>query len=764
MRKARFKTILQFFLPSIFILGIVLLTRNSISEIIKKQTAKTFSYEYIPNQNIHLEKTKAFLQRDSIYIDFRKRFPYHYQTLGVASFPDSSILLIISEPPPYFERDSISKIFETFAYQVYDRKHPIGYDGFITDIMIVLGNATQENLNRRILKLSELLYLSSYKPYAMKLNTHERRTYFSRSQLDYQISLNEFHEWFFQNNEGFISLTDTHQVLTIDSLFDNKATGVFFSRIPGFIAWAIPKHQDIGSEIPHIRQFVLDADLILGAFADSSTLVIIGREREVPLTELPPLQVESVLLLASVTEKELSQSLDINDFLAGKMPNGKDWCPTYLSKELENTEFGHLMTITDILLKDWSENGSIQEAYYRYPKPRYYPFDKPLFRKLGLSELVYNWNTTDAMYAIDIENTTIYTLNRTGSLPVSYFNSQERSTSVGARYENQAYHYFATIGNTDLARVVQYTAIYQLFMDNGVTYSGNTYSAFPENKPYLLLQPTKEALNVFKNLEPNKITQFSDSVVMKSFDEFHRKQIEKQIVENETKYKFTYSEQQRQQIFQEIKLNIQQNIVTQFEEVKKMLNEISEEALTKLAKQLAYPRGTHVHNEETYRTYMRARRVNELVRTIGKNNLKWIGIDLNAIKDYYVRSLSTSGARYLKTPSVIITFNDFYTTGGHNLSSKISRVNRLSGYKHSRNIPQDYEKNKSLEPIESVKPEAQNSKPTSIKTKEKRIKTNKTQSTQGMHKTIEKPTQSAVRKTRSRNEVIANTSRKHRGF
>ncbi|HRR04650.1 MAG TPA: hypothetical protein P5215_05170, partial [Bacteroidales bacterium] len=116
-----------------------------------------------------------------------------------------------------------------------------------------------------------------------------------------------------------------------------------------------------------------------------------------------------------------------------------------MSNELENTELGDLLTLTDIILKDWSESGTIKENYYRYPHPSYYPFDKPLFKKLGLNELVYNWNTNDAMYAIDYDSVTIYTLNRTGSLPVSYFNSQERSYSIGAKYENRAYHYFATL-------------------------------------------------------------------------------------------------------------------------------------------------------------------------------------------------------------------------------------------------------------------------------------------------------------------------------
>ena len=45
---------------------------------------------------------------------------------------------------------------------------------------------------------------------------------------------------------------------------------------------------------------------------------------------------------------------------------------------------------------------------------------------------------------------------------------------------------------------------------------------------------------------------------------------------------------------------------------------------------------------------LQARKVNNLLRTIGKNNLKLVGLDLAKIKDYYVGNLSKSGGRYLK--------------------------------------------------------------------------------------------------------------------
>ena len=69
------------------------------------------------------------------------------------------------------------------------------------------------------------------------------------------------------------------------------------------------------------------------------------------------------------------------------------------------------------------------------------------------------------------------------------------------------------------------------------------------------------------------------------------------------------------------------------------------------------------------------------MRSIGKNNLGIIGLDLKNVRNYYVNNLANSSARYLKTPSVIVTYNDMMTTGGHNLSSGITRVHSLTGYK-----------------------------------------------------------------------------------
>ena len=686
---------------------------TKVAESIKQQTAVLLKKEYIPNQNVNLESTMAFQRLDSVYDAFRHDFRMHYQTIATATFPDSSRIILIAEPAPFFEPDSLESICSRFTHQTTQRNFKIGYDGYVTDMAVVLGNATTENLDNLVAKISQQLYLSDYKPNAIDLLGGDKRHYFTGDNLDYQITLGEFDDWFFAAGEAFIDESDTANDLTVSDMFLQQRRGVFFSREPGLVAWSIRRDSDLSEQVGDIRRFALDADLILGALRDSATLVVIGREREASLETLPPLRVETVLLVASISSKELSQSLDINDCMAGKMGNGRDWCPTYLSRELENTELGHLLTITDVLLKDWSENGTIQEACYHYPSPGRFPFDRPLFKKLGLNELVYNWNTANTMYAIDLPEYTIYTLNRTGALPVSYFHSQSSGTSVGAQYERQAGNYFANCGNTDIARVVQYVALYQLFMDNGVTYKGKLlHSVFPSNKPYLLVKPCRNLLDILKSLTDSKINELSDTLTSLHFAAYGEEQVNKQLRQNERDYNFTYTDEHERAIYKDVNQHEKSELAGEFRGVRSMLNGLSEEEYTKLVRYLAYPRGTTVNSRETYDRMLRAQKVNKLLRHIGKNNLPLLGIDLAKVRDYFVGSLRNSGGRYLKTPSVIVTFNDLNTTGGHNISSRISRVGSTTNYKRSgggapvaqANVPPASERPSTNSPTTGAKP------------------------------------------------------------
>ena len=86
-------------------------------ESVRQQTAVILKKEYIPNQNVDLKATMAFQQMDSIYADFRQRFRMHYQTIATATFPDSSRIILIAEPAPFLEPDSLESICNRFNHQ-----------------------------------------------------------------------------------------------------------------------------------------------------------------------------------------------------------------------------------------------------------------------------------------------------------------------------------------------------------------------------------------------------------------------------------------------------------------------------------------------------------------------------------------------------------------------------------------------------------------------------------------------------------------------
>lgn len=60
-----------------------LFQKTDIVETVKKETAKLLVQEYIPNQKVDLETREAFLQKDSIYDDFRKKYQFHFQAVGL---------------------------------------------------------------------------------------------------------------------------------------------------------------------------------------------------------------------------------------------------------------------------------------------------------------------------------------------------------------------------------------------------------------------------------------------------------------------------------------------------------------------------------------------------------------------------------------------------------------------------------------------------------------------------------------------------------
>ena len=257
-------------------------------------------------------------------------------------------------------------------------------------------------------------------------------------------------------------------VLTVSELLDRGQAGVFLSVRQGLVLWSFARTSALAQRQTDFRQFALDSDLIVGAVRKGDQVVVVARERTVPVDILPPLRSETMLLLASVQTDELAQSYERTHILAGRIreesaggpPSSRDWAPIYLSEPLIDSELGSLLNIADQLLKSWSMHGEVRYVRFNYPDPNPFPFPKALSEWVDATSLLFNWNTKGAGYIVDTGSYDIYALNRTGSLPIDYLAGDNSQLQAA---EDRGYERFAGLSDPNLVRVVQYAALYQVF-------------------------------------------------------------------------------------------------------------------------------------------------------------------------------------------------------------------------------------------------------------------------------------------------------------
>lgn len=666
--------------------------------------------------NAQIQNCQAAKEAESVYNDYRAKFPLHYQTVGLAEYPDNSCLFLISEPPEKVTEQDIRLLFSNYDYSLTIKQHKLGYDGYNKDLVVVIKNTSSADERIALTKnIHKLLFSTDYKAQraTIKLPVNEGRIFFSENSINYSISLAELHDWFIVRNLMFTDLQGNSKFSVKSLLQSEKKTGVFLSDNPGFVAWVINKNRGLKEE--DARKFCLDGDILLGAFSNANKLVIIARERESTLAELPALNIETILMLAATKEPTLSQSLDMNDVLCGKIEGrGHDWCPTFLSASLENTEYGDLLIINDLLLKGWSESGRFKSHDIKYPTPSSYPFASPLFdilsKKYGQQTLVYNFNTSNAVQKIKMSDYTVYALACTGSLPVSYYNDQYSKASIGMQYEEEAYKYFAESKNTDLARAVQYSFLYSVFYDCQI-YANTQYRQqnAPSKKPYLLSGKMKNLLANIKSASMQDVhniahavavstvqRQLADSIeierkrVKEEFDVFVRAEITKNGLnaydpdvvewrnENWARTESNLNEQVNQIVDENVKL-LEQEIEQAIKEGKTVISGMTETEFNNACRYLSYPRG-----EEASLFNFDIKRLRNVLSKLkyiaGNDVLKAFGTDLAEVMDFYASSLRNERSTWSKTPTIVRTSMGARFIGGHNVSAAIKVVASIKGY------------------------------------------------------------------------------------
>lgn len=403
--------------------------------------------------------------------EFRQIHPYGYQTVALKHIGKDCIF-IISEPSESVTPQMLNSLFSEYGGNMTIMHQPLGFQGWLADAVGKISFPDENKFKSFTHDLFTLLYGTDYKAYYTDLDNPAAHTYFAEHRLNYSISASEISAWMIDGNEKFIISTGTYRSLPeILNMNTNKSNELFYSKDRGFVAWIVnTKRIDI--EDPYFkenaRKFALDTDLIIGAIGKiGKQIAIIAREREVPVTVLPPLRIEMLQLLATTDNDHLAQSFEMFNVFAGKNSKNEDMAPIYLSNELWHTEYGNLLNMTDQMLKSWSENNTIHDYNYNYPSPLDWPFEKGVFHTLNASDqLTYNWNTAGAGYVIQNKNALdVFAVNRTGSLPVSYIpeGMEETVNDKIVEAEELAYDFFSELNSPELVREVQYATIYQIF-------------------------------------------------------------------------------------------------------------------------------------------------------------------------------------------------------------------------------------------------------------------------------------------------------------
>ena len=435
--------------------------------------------------------------------EFRRNRPYPYQAFLGKPLPEGGLVLIISESAPVFSKTDFEKfikvLFGADLNFMQRMQWKIGIDGWVEDLVLRVKSpfpVTVDSQNGLVIDdpilrdrmglLSIALYGTTYGGYIEAIPPGMALQGKS-SAPNLQVSPKELNEWL-SGTAAWIAIEGSGENrLTWDAISKGKISGTFKSEDGSLVMLTFPTRllesarsniHSLDSLRGDFRRFAVSGDTILGgAWPPGGQTAILARARISPYEALPPLRFETFALLASQSEDELQQSYERTGLFSGKVISGeyilRDWAPIFLSDVLIDTEFGALLNITDQMLKSWSEAGSIEYIYFNYPlKPNTFPFEQGPLSKIvkettGGGQVLFNWNTSGSAAIFASPDLNLLTTRQTGALPVTYGSDMKAGGAIEfghlIKYEETAYDYFAGLKDPNLARVVQYTLMYQIF-------------------------------------------------------------------------------------------------------------------------------------------------------------------------------------------------------------------------------------------------------------------------------------------------------------
>lgn len=453
---------------------------------------------------------------DNQWKQFRRAVGAHSQVIAVTKpYADGSRLIILAEPSPTLDDDAIERDTKAIDTAAFTSQKQIGVDGWVQDTLLVLPKITDSRLADTLAKLSLDAYGTTYQSIPVALPLKKSAT--SNAPLDLSIDASELHDLLLRDaQQTFYSLVSPTP-RTLDQLLGSKNFGNYVSKKPGFAILVLPRSAEIDHFGSEIAWFARESDVILGAIATQGAVAVVARQRVADFVQMPPLRVEMILQLANGAKAaELAQSYDRNHILAGSIEGEKreknlDWAPIYLSDLLIDTEYGSLLNIADQILKSWSNDGRTEYTNFDYRNPPTWAFPAGLDEMVGVKNggsLRYNWNTRGDYYRVKFGDIEVFALVRTGSLPITY-EVPERDMR---KEEDRAFDWFARQNDPILARVVQYTTLYEIFHAyNIVSHSTIPRHAHPE-RVQLLQKLAGELIDMIKQFPGAELASAPDDL------------------------------------------------------------------------------------------------------------------------------------------------------------------------------------------------------------------------------------------------------------
>lgn len=450
----------------------------------------------------------------------RDRVPGHFQDWIVAG-KGPEYTLVYTEPPPAFSLQEYGRVLKDVfrGYKSHTvATRPLGYNGRVNDLVINLDYSFDKHdpftaLEDDVAALSTRIYGTSHGARVLPLAKLEGGSKLLKAPLTISVSAGEFDDWLIRGRAPLALFSPELNVSgTLASLTTSGPAGRYLSSDNSLVILLVDQTLGITHElIPHLRAFAIDSDLILGGVAGEGRkfAALIGRSRQLALAEFPALRVEDMVNAMVSKDANWAQSYDRMSPGAGRavLADGskEDWAPSFLSADLIDTEFGSLLNQADAILKSQSLSDVIRYRGYplaAFPKPPYPEgvFDH-LFEEIGLSSLVFNFNTVGVGHWLATnDGYRVYALNSSGSFSVTYSpdttgrNSTLRRAGPVEEAERTYTEWFRRQQSRELIRTVQYMAIYQVF--SGLKLGGIRLYPDPTAKFRLIGQELKESVKV----------------------------------------------------------------------------------------------------------------------------------------------------------------------------------------------------------------------------------------------------------------------------